>query len=155
MKVVIEGPWEEKGQSGVIMKQKDKRGTMREFLTRTDKGLFIYKLGLAKGYTPEIFTRFSSPVPKVIYPLTPGNTMHWEGRLKAAWVDKKIVYDVEVVGIEEIEVPAGKFKCVKLHFNEKRDDEKIEETAWYAEGVGQVKYDGGEYIKELKSYQIK
>ena len=31
-------------------------------------------------------------------------------------------------------------------------DEIIDEDAWYAEGVGQVKYDGGQYIKELKKY---
>ena len=52
-------------------------------------------------------------------------------------------------------VPAGKFHCIKLHYHEKRGDEVIDEDAWYAEGVGQVKYDGGQYVKELKTYQIK
>src|SRR5258707_14859794 len=51
MKVVMEGPWEEKGLSGMIMTQKDKRGKMREFLLRDEKGILIYKLGLSKGYT--------------------------------------------------------------------------------------------------------
>src|SRR5438105_564824 len=73
MKVVVEGPWEENGTSGMILTQKDKRGTMREFLTRDpEKGIFISKLGLSKGYTPEVFTRFTPPVPRVIYPLQPG-----------------------------------------------------------------------------------
>src|SRR5690349_6307611 len=65
MKVVMEGPWDD----GMIMTQKDGRGKMREFLLTTVKGIFISKLGLSKSYTPEIFTRFSPPVPKVISPL--------------------------------------------------------------------------------------
>jgi len=68
-------------------------------------------------------------------------------------VDKPIIFDGEVVGFEDIEVPAGKFHCIKLHYHEKRGEDVIDETAWYAEGVGQVKYDGGEYVKELKSFK--
>jgi hypothetical protein len=152
MKVTVEGSWQEKGQSGIILTQKDKRGKMREFLTRNEKGVFIDKLGLSKGYTPEVFTRFTPSVPRVIYPLEPGTKVHWEGRLKVAWVDKAIVFDGEVVGFEDIQVPAGKFHCIKLHYHEKRGDDVIDESAWYAQGVGQVKYDGGQYVKELKSY---
>ncbi len=155
MKVEIEGPWKEKGLSGMIMTQKDKRGRMREFLLRSDKGIFIYKLGLKKSVSPEVDTMFTPSVPKVIYPLEPGTTTHWEGRLKVAWVDKKIKFDGKVMGFEEITVPAGTFKCIKLFYDQRRGDDHIQETAWYAEGVGQVKYDGGEYVKELKSYQTK
>jgi hypothetical protein len=152
MKVVVEGPWEEKGQSGMILTQRDKRGRMREFLLRNEKGVFIYKLGLSKGYTPEVDTDFTPAVPRVIYPMVPGTKVHWEGRLKVAWVNKKIIFDGEVLGWDDIEVPAGKYHCLKLHYHEKRDDDVIDETAWYAEGVGQVRYDGGQYIKELKSF---
>jgi hypothetical protein len=153
MKVTIEGPWEEKGLSGMIMTQKDKRGKMREFLTKNEKGIFIYKLGLSKSYTPEVFTQFTPAVPRVIYPLEPGTKVHWEGRLKIAWVDKHILFDGEAVGFEDIQVPAGKFHCIKLHFHEKRDDEVIDSFYWYAEGVGQVKSDSGQYVKELKSFK--
>jgi hypothetical protein len=153
MKVEMDGPWKEKGLSGMILTQRDKRGKMREFLLRKDDGIFIYKLGLSKGYTPEVFTHFNPSVPRVIAPLKPGNKVHWEGRLKVAWVDKPIVFDGEVVGWEDVDVPAGHFHCLKLHYHEKRGDEGIDEDAWYAEGVGQVKYDGGEYVKELKSFK--
>ncbi len=152
MTVRISGIWKEKGQSGVIMTQRDKRGQMREFLLKNEKGIFIYKLGLKKSISPEVDTNFKPAVPRVIYPLVPGTQVHWEGRLKVAWVDKPIIFDGTVQGWEEIEVPAGKFKCIKLYYHEKRGEEVIDEYAWYAEGVGQVKYDGGEYIKELKSY---
>ncbi len=113
----------------------------------------MVKLGLSKAFTPEVFTRFSPPVPCLIFPLAPGHKEHWEGRLKIAWVNKPIVFDGEVIGWEDITVPAGQFHCIKFHFREKRGEELVEETAWYAAGVGQVKYDGGQYVKELKSYQ--
>ena len=151
MKVVIDGPWE----GGMIMTQKDKRGTMRQFLLKNEKGIFINKIALSKTLTPEVDTRFTPAVPMLIFPLTPGTKVHWEGRLKVRMVmDKPIIFDGEVIGWEDIQVPAGKFHCIKLHYHEKRGDDVIDEDAWYAEGVGQVKYDGGQYIKELKAYKI-
>ena len=157
MKVLMEGPWKEEDAAGMIMTQKDKRGTMRQFFLQNDKGIFLHKLGLSKTLTPEINTRFNNlppPMPAVIFPLTPGTKVHWEGRLKVTGImNKPIIFDGEVTGWEDIEVPAGKFHCIKLHFHEKRGDDVIDEDAWYADGVGQVKYDGGQYIKELKSYR--
>ena len=153
MNVVIEGPWKEGDRSAMIMTQKDKRGTMRQFLLENDNGVFIDKLALSKAFTPEVNTRFTPAVPLLIFPLVPGTKVHWEGRLKVAWVDKPIIFDGEVLGWDDIEVPAGKFHCIKLHYHEKRGDEVIDESAWYANGVGQVKYDGGQYMKELKSFK--
>src|SRR4051812_48902231 len=92
MKVEIEGAWTEENLSGQIMRQRDRRGTMREFLLQDDKGIFIYKLGLSKSYTPEVYTRFRPPVPRVIFPLDPGTKVHWEGRLKVAMINKPIVF---------------------------------------------------------------
>jgi hypothetical protein len=156
MKVVMQGPWKEGEFSGMIMTQKDKRGTMREFQTKNEKGIFISKLALSKALTPEVNTLFTPPVPRVIFPLTPGTKVHWEGRLKVRMLmDKPIIFDGEVIGWDDVEVPAGKFHCIRLHYHEKRGKEIIDEDAWYAEGVGQVKYSGGQYVKELKVYQIK
>lgn len=154
MQVTVEGPWQDHGKSGMILTQKDKRGKMREFLLTEEAGIFIYKLGLSKTLTPEINTRFQPAVPRVIFPLTPGTKVHWEGRLKVAMVDKPIIFDGTVVGWEDIDVPAGHFHCLKLHYHEKRGEDLIDENAWYAEKVGQVKYDGGKYIKELTTYKI-
>ncbi len=151
MNVVVEGRWKDDGQSGMILTQKDKRFRMRQFLIQNEKGIFVHRLVIYKGL--KITNEFSPAVPFVIYPLKPGTKVHWEGNVKNIAMNKRIVFDGEVVGEEEIDVPAGRFKCVKLHYKEKRGDENIEETAWYAEGVGQVKYDGGEYVKELASYE--
>src|SRR5207245_10529095 len=140
MKVTIEMPWKEANASGMVMTQKDKRGTMREFQLKNEKGLFIHKLALSKAFTPEENTRFTPAVPRVIFPLTPGTKVHWKGCLKVAWVDKPIIFDGEVTGWEDIEVPAGQFHCIKLHYHEKRGEQVIDENAWYASGVGQVEY---------------
>jgi hypothetical protein len=153
MKVWVDGSWAEAGIGGMILTQKDPRGTMREFLLQDAKGIFIYKLGLSKSYTPEVFARFTPAVPRVIYPLEPGTKVQWEGRLKVAFIKKPIVFDGEVVGWEDIAVPAGHYHCIKLHYHEKRGNDVTDENAWYAEGVGQVKYDGRQYLKELKSFR--
>ena len=79
---------------------------------------------------------------------------HWEGTLKIAWIKKTITLDGEILGEEQVSVPAGTFTCVKIHFHEKRGDESIDSYAWYAPGTGQVKYMGGTYIKELIEYTV-
>ena len=83
MKVEIQDSWKDGDDSGMIMKQKDGRGTMREFLLTKDGGIFIRKLGLSKFYTPEVFSNFTPSVPRVIAPLVPGTTVKWEGDLKS------------------------------------------------------------------------
>jgi len=154
MNVVIQDSWKENDEQGMIMKQKDKRGTMREFLLKKENGIFIYKLGLSKSYTPEVFSRFTPPVPRVIAPLAPGTKVEWKGRLKAAGVvNKPIRFSGVVVGWEDVNVPAGTFHCIKLFYDQYRGDEHVQEYAWYADGVGQVKYEGGQYVKELKEFK--
>jgi len=158
MKVTIADTWTDGDAAdaphGVIMKQKDERGTMREFLVEKSGGIFIHRLGLSKSYTPEVFSRFTPDVPRVIAPLTPGVHVEWQGTLKAAGVvNKKIKFSGTVVGWEDVKVPAGTFHCIKLFYDQYRDDQHVQEYAWYADGVGQVKYDGGEYVKELKEFK--
>src|SRR5690348_8583989 len=48
MTVTMEDSWKDKDVSGMIMRQKDKRGIMREFLFKNEKGIFIDHLGLSK-----------------------------------------------------------------------------------------------------------
>ncbi len=55
----MDGPWTEGDASGMIMTQKDKRGTMRQFLLQNEKGVFIHKLALSKALTPEVNTHFT------------------------------------------------------------------------------------------------
>jgi hypothetical protein len=49
---------------------------------------------------------------------------------------------VTVEAEEDVEVPAGKFHCVRLKYTVK-DSGGMEWYAWYAQGIGLVKYRGG------------
>lgn len=153
MRVVIDPDWREGELGGPVMRQRDKRGTMKQFLLRRDDGVFLHKLGLSKSYTPEVTTRFTPAAPVLPFPLTPHALPEWQGRLKVAWVDKRIRYTGQVMGEEEVKVPAGAFRCVRVFFDQWRDDEHVQETVWYAPDVGQVRYDGGQYVKELIEYK--
>lgn len=154
MKVWIDKPDTYKKKTYTILTQKDKRGQMRSFLEITDQGIYVKKTGVKKSFTPEVSAVHKPAIPLFLYDLTLGHTLHWEGILKIAWVDKKIVLDIEILGEDTITVPAGTFTCVKIHFHQKRGKEITDEYAWYASGVGQVKYIGGTYIKELIDYHI-
>jgi hypothetical protein len=155
MSVSIDPPEKYDGREFIIMTQKDKRGRMRSFLTKTSEGIFCKKTGLKKSISPELDAVHKPDIPLFLFNVTPGHTFHWEGSLKVAWVNKKIVLDGKIIGLETITVPAGTFDCVKIYFHQKRDNEISDEYAWYAQGVGQVKYSGGQYVKELTSYDIK
>jgi len=45
MKVVVESASTAGGVAEMVLTQKDERGTMREFLLKNEKGIFIVKLG--------------------------------------------------------------------------------------------------------------
>lgn len=78
-------------------------------------------------------------------PAKPGDT----------WTDKVVNYTV--VGEEEVEVPAGKFKAIRLRGGYDNSDAVL--NKWYAQGVGLVKVtwadsDAGiEIIDLLKSFK--
>jgi hypothetical protein len=69
----------------------------------------------------------------------------------------KVFATATVIGVEEVEVPAGKFKAVRvdLDITERVRDREIKSTqsCWYAVGVGLVKTAvGDETICVLKSF---
>ena len=155
MRVTIDPSEKLKEGLAVVMTQKDRRGRMRSFLLVDESGVRLVKTGVSKAFTPEIDAWQRPPMPWMLFPLEPGQKFRWEGILKVAWVDKKIVLDGEVVGEEDVTVPAGTFRCIRIHYHQLRGDEVVDEDVWYARGVGQVKYSGGTYIKELSSFSVK
>ncbi|GEM_PF-1474356 len=139
-----------------ILKQKDKRGIVRSFVLSNDKGIYWKKIGASKSYTPEASSVFTPEIPIMIYPLNQGSKWDWEGNLKIAWINKHIKMHCEVVSVnDEIKVPAGTFKCVKIYIHQERDKEISDEYGWYAAGIGQVKYETKKTLKVLKSYSVK
>ncbi|MFH1380489.1 MAG: hypothetical protein ABII23_09455 [bacterium] len=152
MKVIVEEPEEYKGKIYHILTQKDTRGQMRSFLEITEESINVKKTGVKKSFTPEVSAVHEPALPLFPFNLEKDHTFHWEGRLKIAFVNKDIILDGRIIGEEEIEVPAGRFTCIKIHFHQKRGEEITDEYAWYAPGAGQVKYIGSTYIKELSKF---
>ncbi|MBI3292150.1 MAG: hypothetical protein HYZ73_05000 [Elusimicrobia bacterium] len=143
-----------KGVVWVTMTQRDPRGSMRSFMVQQPEGLFNVKTAVKKPWTPWVTARHDPPIPLVVFPLEPGGEFQWKGLLKIGPIKKPIVMRGQVFPEEEIEVPAGRFRCVKIYYYEQRGKETVEEWGWYAAGVGQVKYIGGNYAKRLKSFHI-
>lgn len=152
--VTVPGTDKYDNQNYIILKQKDHRGTVRSFCLKDATGVYWKKIGASKSFTPEASSIFNPPIPILIFPLKAGYKWDWEGTLKIAFINKKIKMHCEVVAGEEIEVPAGKFKCLKIHIHQVRNEEVSDEYGWYAPGVGQVKYIGKELGKELLSYSV-
>lgn len=144
----------EKDVVWVTMTQRDQRGSMRSLLVQRPEGLFNVKTAVKKPWTPWVTARHDPPIPLVVFPLEPGREFHWQGLLKIGPIKKPIVMRGQVFPEEEIEVPTGRFRCLKISYHEQRGKETVDETAWYAVNVGQVKYIGGNYTKLLKAYHI-
>ncbi|MFH1259843.1 MAG: hypothetical protein ABII74_08590 [Elusimicrobiota bacterium] len=153
MKVMVEPSQVYEGKMYAVLTQQDKRGKMRSFICSDEKGVYLKQTLLSKKFTPEVSAVHLPAIPVIIFPLEKGEKFHWEGKLKVAWINKAIVMDGEILGEEEITVPAGSFKCVKIYFKIFKDKKTSDQYGWYAPRVGQVKYIGEEYIKLLKSYK--
>lgn len=60
-----------------------------------------------------------------------------------------------VKGLEEVEVPAGKFKAVRVEHEYALDKEKYKQALWLAPNVGVVKHDhGNKKVSVLKSFEV-
>jgi hypothetical protein len=62
-------------------------------------------------------------------------------------------YTYTVLGVEEqVEVPAGKFTCIKISRVSPADEDNEQKTYWFAEGVGKVKEEDDLSVEELTEY---
>lgn len=152
--VTVPGKDKYKGKEYTILEQQDKRGKVRSFCIKDTTGVYWKKIGASKKFTPEASSIFTPPIPILRLPLKAGTEWKWKGNLKIAFINKKITMTCKVVAEEEIKVPAGKFKCLKIHIHQIRNEEVSNEYGWYAPGIGQIKYIGKELEKELVSYSL-
>ena len=139
-----------------VLRQTDRRGTMRAFVIKDERGVFWQHVGACKAFTPEARTTFTPAAQMLSFPLVRGRTWDWAGELRIAWIKKRIRMHCEIVDdAAELTVPAGTFRCVHVHIRDYRDAEASEEDAWYAPGIGQVKFATRRTCKELKTWDVK
>lgn len=89
-------------------------------------------------------------------PLIAGATWNWSGK----GINQDDMYESNrVVGLEMVQVPAGKFRAMKIVSQVSEGAAVLTKTYWYADGVGMVKYttESGliKYGFELVDYSFK
>ena len=113
----------------IVIKRADAEGCLgREYFGITDDGIVMYGSGY-KDEDPEL--DFENPRLIVKFGAKKGAT--WEAK------DGDLALAFEHGGEEEIEVPAGKYKAVKIICRYKSSLGDSTLTEWYAKGVGLVK----------------
>jgi hypothetical protein len=89
-------------------------------------------------------------------PLVAGATWNWNGK---STTQNEVQESNRVVGLEMVEVPAGKFRAMKIVSQVSEGASLMTKTYWYAPGVGLVKYttESGQvsYGFELIDYSFK
>jgi uncharacterized protein DUF3108 len=124
-----------------------------EWLALSDDGVKIHKIvrGRTEMAVEKPFFKLKSDLKK---------DDEWEGEAKASENSAKHTYRVDQE--EQVEVPAGKFKAIKVAFKiESGARHAAEGFEWYAKGVGMVKAEitikvGGEgtmIVYELKEFK--
>ncbi len=108
----------------------------------TDKGMFK---------TAEGETTYDPPICILPSPATPSKTWEFEYQVN----DTKRTGKARIVGLEEVEVPAGKFKCIRVDSDYPgADGTTICISSWYAANVGLVKEAHGKNeMSCLKSFE--
>lgn len=155
-KLTVENPNVFENITYSVMKQVDPKNKYTVLILKNNKGVYWRKLALKKSFVPEMNGYYNPQTPYMQFPLTKGSKWEWQGILALPWGDKNCIWKFEIQNdAEEVTVPAGKFKCVKVHISKITGDETDDETDWYAPGVGLVKLKSKKYLKELKSYNVK
>lgn len=89
-------------------------------------------------------------------PLVPGFKWEWKG---TDYTNTEVRESSQVIGLEDVSVPAGKFRAMKIISKVTGGAAVMNKTYWYADGVGLVKTttDAGEikYGSELVDYSFK
>jgi hypothetical protein len=99
-----------------------------------------------------VLDKLEPPQPLIKLPIKPGET--WEYTTKRA--ELEIGVKCKTVGLENVEVPAGKYKTLRIEevLSSTSNGRQFTSTQsfWYAPGIGRVKSEEQTGVKELKSF---
>lgn len=136
--VTVEGTEKKGDQELTVLRREAGDKSVKEFYAVTEKGVYFVPQGLD-----------DNPVPRLKFGTKKGDTWTWKHEQQEGTYENQ--------GEEEIEVPAGKFKAIKIHVTAKAGENEYEVTRWYASGVGVVKEetfrDDETWTLELKSFE--
>lgn len=125
----------------------------KEWVAADGDGILIHKVSRGKSELDVV-----KPFFKIKHVLRKDD--EWKGQAKAE--ENPPQYEYRVEGEEDVEVPAGKFKAVKVHIKiESGTRHSAEGSEWYARNVGIVKSEitirasGDDFtmVSELKKFE--
>lgn len=118
------------------------RAKPAEKIMVSDKGLMVVS---------DDFREYDPPVARLKLPAIAGD--EWDSTPANAKLGDVTGRKNKVVGEEEVEVPAGKFKAIRVDTTVSLSGERFVVSQWYAPGVGVVKMVKGKHsVKVLKAY---
>lgn len=157
---------EEGGYTLRVLREEPQTGGPSRFVVEVSSGVKILStFSKAEGWVwlhfeqyvehEALVRKYDPPRQYLPNPLVPGQKWEWSGLDPT---QTKHNESNRVVGIEEVTVPAGKFRAVKVISNISGTT-SMTKTYWYADGVGLVKTttEGGQikYGSELTDYSFK
>ena len=132
---------EEKDGAVVVTMKLGAQGRARKVMV-SDKGLMVVS---------DAFRDYDPPAAQLKLPAKPGD--EWDSTPPNAKLGDVTGRTNKVIGEEEIEVPAGKFKAIRVDTVISLSGERFTVSQWYAPGVGVVKMvKGSHYTKVLKKF---
>jgi hypothetical protein len=150
----------------VLKEEKQPDGTLRYIVELHSGGLIHYTYSKPSGwvylhrtdYTDQegLKINFQPPKPYLKNPLVAGAKWRWAGKDVSG---NESTESSRVIGLEWVEVPAGKFRAMKIISEIASGGGVVTKTFWYAPGVGCVKSwsESGQvkYGYELTEYSFK
>lgn len=88
------------------------------------------------GDNPKLQINFEPPCCNLHNPLLVGDKWSWQGK---GLMDVSINDQSQVEAEEDVEVPAGKFRAMKVVSSVQQGPARVVKTYWYAPGLGLIK----------------
>ncbi|GMU53186.1 MAG: hypothetical protein AMXMBFR33_23320 [Candidatus Xenobia bacterium] len=96
---------------------------------------------------------YQPPRPYLRFPMKPGTSWTWTGRLGRS---SEITDSNRILASAQVKVPAGTFTCLVVETLTTQSGGTLNQTSYYASGVGLVKYvsesPAGNWVTVLKSW---
>jgi hypothetical protein len=118
------------GRLHVSVSQKQDDGTLGVTVTEVSAAGVVRLTGVKRALSP--------PMPLLRLPAKAGNSWTWDPDTPDGGKPLVTTYTV-VKEQEEVEVPAGKFKAIRVDAEWTLDGTEVKTTQWYAPDVGLVK----------------
>jgi hypothetical protein len=148
--IAVEGAEVVGDRTRFVIREMDPISTMRTHIEKDAGAVHLLARERAGGILAPLKTRYVPALTLLKLPLVVGDAWSSESDVRIGLVSSRIRTECTVDQVERVEVPAGTFECVRVTAKRFRDGAPLPDAvAWYAPGIGLVKYVGGKYVRSL------